>query len=208
MREAPFSEVLPMVEAMLPAIVPFLEKPFVLFGHSMGALVAFEVARALRRSHNILPECLIVSGRVAPHVPIPRSPIHNLPKAEFIEGLKALNGTPKEILEDEGLMDLITPLLRADLAVHEAYQHTEEAPLNCDILAFGGLQDAEAGRDTVAAWRDHTQGQFRCRMVPGDHFFINVAQALFLRMLSGELYQIIRNIKPRQAVAQELAVQA
>lgn len=208
MREAPFSSVSPMVEAMAPAIAPYLDKPFVLFGHSMGAIIAFELARKLRRDHKALPECLIVSARVAPHVPIPRPPIHSLPQAEFIDGLKALNGTPREVLEDEGLMDLITPLLRADLAVHEAYAHIAEAPLKCDILAFGGLQDSEAGREAIASWRDHTEEKFLQRMVPGDHFFINSAQTLFLRMLSGELYQIIRNIKPRVPVTEELTVQA
>jgi medium-chain acyl-[acyl-carrier-protein] hydrolase len=191
---------------MTPAITPYLDKPFVLFGHSMGAIVAFELARKMRRDNNLLPECLMVSGRVAPHVSIPRPPIHALPQAEFVEGLKALNGTPKEVLEDEGLMDLITPLLRADLAVHEAYAYAEEAPLKCDILAFGGLQDSEAGRDAVGAWRTHTEGRFIQRMVPGDHFFISAAQSLFLHMLSAELYQVMKNIKQPDQATQELAV--
>jgi medium-chain acyl-[acyl-carrier-protein] hydrolase len=206
MRETPFSSVFPMVEALAPAIIPFLDKPFVFFGHSMGAILAFELARQLRREKRPLPECLIVSARVAPQVPIPRAPIHNLPQAEFIAGLKALNGTPKEVLEDESLMGLITPLLKADLAVHEAYAYQAELPLACDIFAFGGLQDAEAGREAVLAWREQTARKFLVRMVPGDHFFINSAQALFLRMLSSELYQIIGNAKPRDHATQELAV--
>jgi medium-chain acyl-[acyl-carrier-protein] hydrolase len=205
MRETPFSNVIPMVEAMIPAINPYLDRPFVLFGHSMGALIAFELARKLRRDHKMLPECLVVSGRGAPHVPIPRAPINNLPQPEFIEGLKQLNGTPKEVLENEVLMQLITPLLRADLAVHEDYVYAEEAPLTCDILAFGGLHDSEVGRDGISAWRGHTEGEFLQRMVPGDHFFIQSAQSLFLRMLSSELYQVIKKIKPATSVSQALA---
>lgn len=209
MRETPFMSVEPMVEAMVPSITPYLDKPFVLFGHSMGALVAFELARQLRREQQSLPECLIASGRVAPHVSIPRAPFNNLPQAEFIEKLKELNGTPKEILEDEGLMSLITPMLRADLAVHENYVYTAEAPLACDILALCGLHDSEAGREGVEAWRDYTERKFVRRMFPGDHFFIQSAQSLYLRMLSSELYQVIRNMRtgqpetPDQAMAVE-----
>jgi medium-chain acyl-[acyl-carrier-protein] hydrolase len=197
-----------MVEAMAPAIAPYLNKPFVLFGHSMGALVAFELARKLRRDHQTLPECLIVSGRVAPHVAIPRSPLNDLPQAEFVEGLKQLNGTSREVLEDEGLMSLITPMLRADLAVHENYRYTPEAPLSCDILALCGLHDTEAGREGVEAWQSYTDGRFTRRMFPGDHFFIQSAQALYLRMLSSELYQVIRKIKPPQLESQAVAVEA
>ena len=208
MRETPFTSVEPMVEAMAPFITAYLDKPFVLFGHSMGALVAFELARQLRREQQLLPECLIVSGRVAPHVRIPRAPLNNLPQAEFIEGLRELNGTPKEILEDEGLMSLITPMLRADLAVHENYVYRAEAPLPCNILALGGLHDAEAGREGVEAWRDYTERKFIRRMFPGDHFFIQSGQSLYLRMLSSELYQIIRNIGTTQPQAQEQAMAA
>jgi len=206
MRETPFSSVGPMIEAMTPALAPYMDKPFVLFGHSMGALVAFEFARQLQREGSRLPECLIVSGRVAPHVHIPRAPINDLPQAEFIEGLKHLKGTPKEVLEDEGLMKLITPLLRADLAVHENYVYEAGEPVTCDILALGGLHDTEAGRERIEEWRSYTTGKFVRRMFPGDHFFIQSAQTLFLRMLASELYQVMRNVKPVQSAPQAAAV--
>jgi medium-chain acyl-[acyl-carrier-protein] hydrolase len=208
MRETPFSNTGPMIKAMTPALAPFIDKPFVLFGHSMGALVAFEFARQLQREGRPLPECLIVSGRVAPHVHIPRAPINDLSQAEFIEGLKRLKGTPKEVLEDEGLMKLITPLLRADLAVHENYVYETGEPLPCDILALGGLHDTEAGREGIEEWRSYTTGKFLRRMFPGDHFFIQSAQTLFLRMLSSELYQVIRNMKAAKSAAQAATVGA
>src|SRR5215471_2589470 len=208
MREEPFSSVVPMTDALASAIRSYLDKPFVLFGHSMGAVIAFELARKLRRDHNILPECLIVSARIAPHVPIPRPPINKLPQEQFVEGLKRLDGTPKEVLEDKGLMKLIMPLLRADLAVHEEYAYTPEPPLKCDILAFGGLHDPEASREGVAGWRNHTEGKFLSRMVPGGHFYIQAAQSLFLRLLSSELYQVIRNIKRAEPVTEEVVIQA
>lgn len=203
MRETPFNNVEPMLDELMPALHPYLDKPFVLFGHSMGAIIAFEVARKLHRAQLSLPECIIVSGRVAPHIPIPRPPIHSLPQAEFVDALKALNGTPKEVIENGALMELITPLLRADLAVHENYTYREEPPLPCDIVALGGLQDAEANRDAIEAWRRHTSGKFVRRMFPGDHFFIVNSQALFLRVLAQELYPITRKIRSRAADARQ-----
>lgn len=201
MRELPLSSADSLVSAMMPALLPLMDKPFVLFGHSMGAIVAFELARRLEEVHGIVPECLIASARVAPHVAIPRPPINRLAQAEFIDGLKSMNGTPKEILEDEGLMALISPMLRADFAVHEEYVYSPGPPLLCDILAFGGLQDSEAGRAGVGAWSDYTAKKFALRMVPGGHFFIQSAQSLFLRMLSTELHQITTNLSVKENVA-------
>jgi medium-chain acyl-[acyl-carrier-protein] hydrolase len=193
-KETPFSNVAAMLEPLAAAIRPNLDKPFAFFGHSMGAIIAFELARKLRRDHNLLPECLIVSARVAPHLPIPREPINSLPPAEFIEALKGLKGTPKEVLENKALMEIVTPLLRADLAVHEEYSYSEETRMECPILAFGGLQDTEASRQAIDAWGQHTSNNFVRRMLPGDHFFIVTAQTLFLRTLSQELYPIARKV--------------
>jgi surfactin synthase thioesterase subunit len=191
LRETPFSDVHALIDAMTPALLPLLDKPFALFGHSMGALVAFECARRLEQKHNLTPECLIASARVAPQSPLSRAPINALPQAEFIEGLRKLNGTSGEILDNREMMANLGPLLRADLAIHEEYIYRPAPRLRCDILALGGLRDPEAGRDGLNGWQQHTNGAFALRMVPGDHFFIQSAQTLFLRMLSLELYQYI-----------------
>ena len=201
MREPPFSSVLPMVDSLRAAILPALDKPFAFFGHSMGALVAFELARLLGRDHQLAPECLFVSARVAPSVALPRPRINNLPQDEFLQALRGLKGTPNEVLEDAALMEFMTPLLRADFAVHEDYTYTDRSPLGCPIVAFGGLQDSEAGRDALNAWQQHTTGDFVLRMVPGDHFFIVTAQSLFLRLLSQELYPLARKMSGRTAPA-------
>lgn len=208
MKEPAFSSVQAMLDPLAAAIKPSLDKPFAFFGHSMGAIIAFELARKLRRDYNLLPEALIVSARVAPHVPIPRPPINNLPSDDFLKALKGLKGTPKEVLENKALMEVVTPLLRADLAVHEEYRYSEETPLDCPILAFGGLQDTEANRQSIGAWQAHTTRSFLRRMLPGDHFFIVTAQTLFLRTLSQELYPIARKANhsapgmPQPALAQ------
>jgi medium-chain acyl-[acyl-carrier-protein] hydrolase len=119
-------------------------------------------------------------------------PINKLPQAQFIDSLRRLNGTPAEILDDTELMRLIMPTLRADFALNEDYSYQSGTRLNCNILAFGGIRDPEAGRGGINDWRDVTDGQFLLRMVPGDHFFIRSAQSLFLRTLSMELHAVIR----------------
>lgn len=183
LREAPLSDARAVVQALLPELLTLTDKPLVLYGHSMGALLAFEAARVLQEDHGISPVRLIVSGRVAPHFALARPPINQLPHDEFIEGLKHLNGTPREILEDNDLISMIGPMLRADFAIHEQYVHQPGARLACDVLAFGGLCDTEAGRAGLNAWREITAGNLTLRMLPGDHFFIQTAQNLFLRML-------------------------
>ena len=152
LRESVFSDVHALMDVMLPSLIPWLDRPFVLYGHSMGALLAFEVARRLQQQHKLTPECLIVSGRVAPQRRPPREPINRLPEEQFIEGLRKLNGTPPEILNDRELMASITPMLRADLAMHEEYVYRPDPRLKCDVLAFGGLRDAEAGREGLSAF--------------------------------------------------------
>lgn len=187
MRAKPFERVQPLVQALAPALRPYLDQPFAFFGHSMGALIAFEMAREIRRRYGVEPLRLYVSARVAPHLRLPREPMYLLPDGEFMDVLRELNGTPREVLENEEMMRLIMPLLRADFAVNEAYTYTEEEPLTCPIFALGGLRDPEATAENMEPWRRHTRGEFKLQMFPGDHFFINAAQTLLLRVLSQDL---------------------
>ena len=191
MREAPITTAQGVVDALLPAMLPMLDKPFLLFGHSMGAILAYECAQRLEQEHALQAARLMVSARVAPHRTPPRAPLHNLPEAEFVEGLKTLNGTPPEVFENEELLSLITPMLRADFAVNEAYKYQHDAKLNCDLVAFGGLRDPETIREGLEDWGNMTKGAFSLRMVPGDHFYLQTAHALFMRMLSLEIYQAV-----------------
>lgn len=202
LRETPLCDARAVVQAMLPELMTLTDKPFVFYGHSMGALIAYEAARRMQEEHGISPVRLIVSGRVAPHFALARPPINKLPHDEFIAGLKQLNGTPREILEDNDLIVLIGPMLRADLAIHEEYAYQPGARLACDVLAFGGLCDTEAGRAGLNAWQEVTSGTATLRMLPGDHFFIQTAQNLFLRMLSIELNRLIGSLPAAPARAQ------
>lgn len=179
----PLTRIEPLVDAIATALLPYLDKPFAFFGHSMGALVGFEVARLLQTEYNLKPVYLFISGRQAPQIPPHTAPIHNLPEPEFLAQLRRLNGTPAVLLENAELMQILIPILRADFAVLENYTYIDKPPLNCAIAAFGGLEDKEVSCEQLAAWRDLTAGAFQLQMFPGDHFFLNSVQALLLQSI-------------------------
>ncbi|WP_066383199.1 thioesterase II family protein [Anabaena sp. CA = ATCC 33047] len=184
---APFNQLEPLVDAIASFIHPYLDKPFAFFGHSMGGLVSFELARILRKKYSFSPVHLFISGRRAPHIPNLEPPIYNLPEPAFIEELRHLNGTPKAVLENAELMQLFLPILRADFAVLETYIYTPEPPLECPITVFGGLQDSRVGCDELQAWQEQTEADFNLYMFPGDHFFLHSAQSLLLKNLAESL---------------------
>jgi medium-chain acyl-[acyl-carrier-protein] hydrolase len=179
-----------LVESIAEDLVPYLDKPFAFFGHSMGAAIGFELARLLRREHAPEPVHLFLSGRAAPQVPPTHGPTYDLPENEFIEELRRINGTPAEVLENPELMQFVLPLLRADFEVIQTYTPVEDVPLKCSITALGGLGDNEATRDSLEGWREHTTGAFALRLFPGDHFFIHTTLQTLLRMISSELYKL------------------
>lgn len=190
LREAPFTELAPLVRAVALALLPILDKPFAFFGHSLGALVSFELARELRRLHGPMPRHLFMSGRGAPHMPEPDPRIHALPEPAFLRELRRLNGTPGEVLEHKELMQLLLPSLRADFAVSETYVYSSEPPLDCPVSAFGGLQDPGVSHDRLNEWRAQTCACFSLHMFPGDHFFTRTAQPRLLCTLSQELRRL------------------
>jgi medium-chain acyl-[acyl-carrier-protein] hydrolase len=194
LRDGLFNDISPLVQTMAPALLPYLDKPFAFFGHSMGALVAFELARHLRKQYGLEPGQLFVSGSGAPQIPDPDPPIHALSDAEFLEELRGFNGTPKEVLENAELVELMLPILRADVAAYETYYYRSEPPLGSPISAFGGLQDEKVSRERLQAWGDQTTAFFRLRMLPGDHFFLRTAQSLLLQTLAQELHELVRRL--------------
>lgn len=188
LRETPLRKMSLVVEIVAEEIVPLLDRPYAFFGHSMGAIIGFEIARLLRRKRDYGLTHLFVSSHSAPQ--IPKEPAtYNLPDAEFIAELQRLNGTPRGVLEHPDLMRMMVPLLRADFESIQTYSYKHEPPLHCPITAFGGLWDPDISRESLEQWREQTTAAFNLRMFPGDHFFLNNEQADLLRVIAQETYK-------------------
>jgi medium-chain acyl-[acyl-carrier-protein] hydrolase len=191
LTEPPFTKLSCLIEALVRALDPLLDKPFAFFGHSLGALIGFELAREIRRQYGVHPVRLFASAGSAPQIPHRTPPIHTLPDNEFLAELRRLNGTPRELLDHEELMEVMLPILRADFALYETYLYSTEPLLNCPISAFGGLLDRRVNESDLEAWRSQTSASFSLRMFPGDHFFLN--EPLVLQALSQELQSSLQS---------------
>jgi len=185
--EAPYAEMSALVEQLGSVIDRRLDLPFALFGHSMGALVSFEVARQIRQRHGLSPVHLFVSGHVAPQLKRHQTPIHHLSEPDFVEAIRRLNGTPEQVLENAELMALILPALRADLQLCETYTCRDEPPLSCPISAFGGMADPEVRYDDLRAWQAQTSSTYRLRLFPGDHFYLRDGHSALLETIRQSL---------------------
>jgi medium-chain acyl-[acyl-carrier-protein] hydrolase len=192
--EPPFTNLRLLVEAARRALLPYLDRPFAFFGHSMGATISFELARSLYQEQNLNPVHLFVSGRRAPQLPETHALTYDLPQKEFLEELRRLKGTPAEILEHPELMELMLPLLRADFELVQTYHYLAGPPQRCPITAFGGLHDEEVSRADLEAWREQTTTAFSLHMLPGDHFFLHTAQPPLLKTLALELREDLSRI--------------
>lgn len=189
-REQPFGDLATLVTATASGLDGYFDIPFAFFGHSLGALVGFELTRYLRQRKTALPIALFVSGCNAAHCPSASPPIANLPEAELLERLRALGGIAPEALEQPELMAFYLPVLRADLAMADAYLYRAESPLRCPITAFVGSRDPETDRDSVRAWHEHTVGLFTLCEVPGDHFFIHTAGGDLTATIAAQLARV------------------
>ena len=188
--ELPFTRLSLLVDAMVEALDPYFDVPFAFFGHSIGAKIAFELARELRRKNAVQPVHLFVSGSRPPHIPEPR-PLHLLPEHEFTKELRRFSGTPEAVMQSRDLMEMYLPILRADFSIDETCVYYEDNPLDCPISAFGGSEDKEANREELEAWRQHTLSSFTLQMFQGDHFFIKSSQSILLHSISQVLLQYL-----------------
>lgn len=190
--ERPFTSLPRLVEALAQGIEAYLSLPFAFFGHSMGGLISFELARYLRRQQLASPSHLFVSAFRAPHLPDPDPPIHQLPDVEFIKELQRFNGTPQAVLEHRELMQVLLLTLRADFCVCETYIYADEEPLSCPLSVFGGLQDPDISRADLQQWQKQTRSLFSLRMFAGDHFFLFPREELLLRAISKDLMPYLK----------------
>lgn len=179
MNEPAFTHVAPLAKAIVDRIADEIGVPYALYGHSMGATIAFEVARELARRRCNGPRHLFVSGNRAPQWPRTEPQTFHLPHDEFVAALKRLNGTPTEILDNPELMELFIGVLRADFQMVETYEYSPEERLSCPITVYGGIDDTSVPQASCRAWQEQTTAHCKLTMVKGDHFFIRDPQPGF-----------------------------
>ena len=184
--EPPCTDMNQLVRAAAEGLAQQLDKPFALFGHSMGALIAFELARHLKRAYSAEPVHLFVSGRPSPQTITGPYDLDRL-DAELPEMLRRGNASLDVTLDNPELMQLVLPILRADVTLCESYSYASAPPFSFPITAFGGLDDRGISRRSLEGWREHTTGRFGLRMFPGGHFFLSTCKAPLLEAISKEL---------------------
>jgi surfactin synthase thioesterase subunit len=175
LNEAPCTDLQMLVDSLVDRVVrdEMLDGPFVLLGHSMGAWLAFETARTLRRRNLRMPELLIVTAARPPATPAPANPWHRLPDEELVAKVDSrYGGIPEAVRNNPEALRLLLPALRADLQMVETYQFHQEPPLEVDILAMGGTDDPAVSVTQLNDWRRLTSAGFSVRLMPGGHFFL------------------------------------
>lgn len=194
-----------IVAPLAESLTPLLDKPYAFFGHSMGALVGFDVIRWLRARGFRQPKLLIASGRNAPQFKWRDAGIQVLPDDEFVAAVRDYNGMPEALLAEESLRELWLPRLRADLTVSAMYEYVEERPLECPIVVMFGAEDGLVSDAGLRGWLSETTGGARFYCYPGDHFFLHSAEGLVLAKVHAELEdQLAQERRSRRQGAKEI----
>jgi len=189
LREDPIESAEELATQLADSIVdgPLKDRPLTLLGCSFGGLIAFELARTLRkRDLNI--ERLIVAACRPPHDLRVTEPVASLPDQQMVHKLRHWYGAiPAEIADNPAMLELVLPAIRADMKVYETYEYYEEEPLSCPIISIGGSNDRIVSVADLNGWRQHTDAKFSCRQFAGDHFFMKNQAAPVLRFIDRQL---------------------
>jgi len=186
--EPAFTRMDDLLDSLLQVLDPLLDRPFGLFGHSMGASIAYALAHRLPPDRAAGLRLLAVSGRRAPGRPRCMPLLHGRDNAGFLEGIRDLGGTPAVVFETPELLDLVMPLLRADFTLVETHPHDPAPrPLSVPLLAFGGTDDPDSCADQIQGWAAMTSGPAAIHVLPGDHFFLTAHRHTVLERVSAAL---------------------
>lgn len=191
MKEQAFTRLIALVNAIADRMHRETNVPYALYGHSMGALISFELGRELFRRHGTGPKHLFVSGHCAPQWPRNDPATFNLPPDKFAAELKKLNGTPKEILEEPELLELFIRPLRADFEIVDTYEYHPGELLSCPITVYGGLRDASVPVESCRAWQEQSSAGCKVRMLSGDHFFIRDPELEFMNAFRNDILSAV-----------------
>jgi medium-chain acyl-[acyl-carrier-protein] hydrolase len=193
-----------LVNEIAAAMAPYLKLPYAIFGHSMGAVLGFEVVRVLASSGLAVPRHLIVSGRRPPRIPDPDPPLHRLPDIEFAAEInRRYGGIPPQIQKEKEVLSLLLPALRADIAALETFRPPPRSPIRCPISAFGGADDALTPRGNLEAWREETTGPFESYVFPGGHFYYEIEREAVLEKLKATLAPMLAEARALSQQRQE-----
>jgi surfactin synthase thioesterase subunit len=184
LAERCIDDITELVDQVFAELTRWADRPMALFGHSMGAVVAYEVARRFAREVDGIPCHLFVSGRNAPSRQVPPLPLDD---AGIVAELRQLNGTDPQLLEDQEIRRMVLPALRGDYRALMSYTYEPGAMLTCPVTAMVGADDPKATVDDVRAWRDHTSGAFDVHTFPGDHFYVAARQTEMIDVIVDHL---------------------
>jgi surfactin synthase thioesterase subunit len=176
-----------LIPDLLELLAEAHDRRVALFGYSLGALIAFEYARAVRGIGAGEPEHLFVAARKGPRLP-KDAPVSGLADADFVrETTRRYEGIPKVILDDPELLSYFLPTIRADVALLESHDYQAEPPLSCPITALGGATDPQVDKTGLEAWKPETIGRFEAKVLPGGHFFVTQARPAVLGLVAERL---------------------
>ncbi|WP_143870278.1 thioesterase II family protein [Catenovulum sediminis] len=173
-------------EQLFAAIRPHFSKPYFIFGHSMGGMLAYELVKRIEQAHLPMPQQLILSATRPPQVAYQDKTYH-LPQAEFVEKLKTLNGTPDEILQNKELMALLLPMLKADFELAENFYQPNPTKIHCPTHVLCGTQDTRVPKKMLSKWSEVIAANCQFSEIPGGHLFLETATEALLRVINTEL---------------------
>ncbi|MFF8729226.1 thioesterase II family protein [Streptomyces sp. NPDC015171] len=172
-----------LADQVTTVLLPWTDRPLILFGHSMGATLGFEVARRLERDHGIVPRALFASARRAPSCPRNES-VHLRDDDGLVAEMRQLSGTDSAILDDVELIRMALPAIRADYRVAETYVYEPGPNLRCPVVGLTGDADPKVTVDEARAWSRHTDGAFEFHEFSGGHFYLTSHQKPVLDLLA------------------------
>jgi medium-chain acyl-[acyl-carrier-protein] hydrolase len=190
LHETPLDHIEPLVTTLADEVTAYSDRPYALFGHSMGALIAFELAHRLGNRAAAPPVALFVSGRRPPHVPEANPHIRHLSDDELVAVLQRRYHRIAAVLDASDARAVYLPALRADFCICETYQPSTDNPLSYPIVGYGGKHDQDATVDELLRWRRYTTAEFELTVLPGGHFFTEDSAEVFLTQLARDLSRV------------------
>lgn len=188
-RENRFSEPLTnnlndIVTKLSEGFAVYKDKPFFVFGHSLGALISFEFVKSIHKLYSLYPRHIIISATKAPHLPFRMKNLSKLDDKTIKEKLRVYNGIDERILNNDELLELFLPIIKSDFSIYENYNFLESKPIPCNILALSGEQDQTVSQEEILAWAKYAERKFEHISFPGKHFFIKDHQNKILEIIN------------------------